>query len=91
MNVIIDGVEYRPVHSAETQHGAIKSLAAQMTHGRQHKHWTIAQAAEQTGVKPHVISRAECGDLTLKQAVTLADAYGIPLEQIARAVRRMRA
>lgn len=90
MEVSIDGVLYAPVHSAETQHGAIKSLAAQMAHGRKHKHWTIAEAAEQAGVKPHVISRAECGDLTLKQAVTLADAYGIPMEQIARAVRGMR-
>lgn len=91
MNVSIDGVEYAPVHSAETEHGAIKSLAKQMLDGRKHKGWTMAEAAKEIGLKMNTVVRAECGDVSLKNAVKLADAYGIPLEQLARAVRRMRA
>ena len=90
MNVVIDGVEYAPRHKADLPHGAIKSLAKQMLDGRKHQGWTIAQAADECGVKPNTIVQAECGTISLKNAVTLADAYGIPLEQIARAVRRMR-
>lgn len=91
MNVLIDGVEYVPKHSAEDNHGAIKSLAKQMLHGRQHMGWTQAEAASELNLKINTIFRAECGNVSLKNAVTLADAYGIPLEQLARAVRRMRA
>lgn len=91
MNVIIDGVEYAPRHSAENQHGAIKSLAKQMLHGRKHKGWTQAEAAKVCGLNIGVVQRAETGDVSLKNAVTMADAYGIQMEQIARAVRRMRA
>lgn len=91
MNVIIDGVEYAPKHSAEDEHGAIRSLAKQMLHGRKHKGWTLAEAAKECRMKINTVVRAECGDVSLKNAVTLADAYGIPLEQLARAARRMRA
>lgn len=91
MNIVIDGVEYAPKHSAETEHGSIKSLAKQMLDGRKHMGWTLAEAAKECRVKINVVERAEHGDINLKNAVTLADAYGIPMEQIARAVRRMRA
>lgn len=90
MNVVIDGVQYAPVHSADDQHGAIKSLPKQLLDGRKHKGWTMAAAAEQSGLTLNIIARAECGQVSLKNLVTLADAYGIPLEQIARAVRGMR-
>lgn len=91
MIVIIDGVEYVPRHTADAQHGAIKSLSKQMSDGRKHQGWTLAKAASECGVKIHVIVNAECGSVSLKNAVTLADTYGIPFEEIARSVRRMRA
>lgn len=90
MNVIIDGVEYIPKHSAENKHGAVKSAGQLMRDGRKHNGWSIAKAAEECGINHKTISSAECGNMTLKNAITLADAYGIPLEELARAVRRMR-
>lgn len=91
MNVIIDGVEYVPRHNAEAKHGAIKSLARQMADGRAHKGWTIDVAARTIGITRNKIVRAEYGTATIQTIVKLADAYGIPLEEIARAVRRARA
>lgn len=88
MIVLIDGIEYAPKHSAVDKGGKVKSIAKLMLEGRQAKHWTMSQAAERAGVKVNHVIRAECGDVTLATAVTLADVYGIPLEQIARAVRR---
>lgn len=88
MIVLVDGIEYAPKHSAIDKGGKVKSIARLMLEGRQAKHWTMAQAAERTGLKINHVIRAECGSVTLESAVALADAYGIPLEQIARAVRR---
>jgi hypothetical protein len=88
VEVCIDGVRYVPVHSADARHGDVKSLARQMLDGRKHKCWTAVEAEKHAGVKINVVVRAECGDVSLKNAVILADAYGIPLEQIARSVRR---
>lgn len=87
MIVLIDGIEYAPRHSAIDKSGNVKSIARLMLDGRQAKYWTMAQAAKHTGLKINHIIRAECGSVTLETAITLADAYDIPLEQIARAVR----
>ena len=91
MNVVIDGVVYVPKHSASGQGGKVKSLSAMMMDGRDHKGWTMAEAARRSGLKINHVARAECGSMTFDSAVALADAYGIPLEQLARAVRRTRA
>lgn len=88
MNVLIDGIEYAPKHSAVDKGGKVKSIAKLMLEGRQAKHWTMTQAAKHAGLKINHIERAECGSVTLESAVALADAYDIPLEQIARAIRR---
>lgn len=88
MNVTIDGVEYAPKHDATDKGGRVKSIARLMQEGRHAQRWTMAQAAKQTGLTTNYIIRAECGSVTLETAVVLADAYGIPMDQIARAVRR---
>lgn len=88
MIVLIDGIEYAPKHSAIDKGGRVKSIARLMQEGRHAKRWTMAQAAKHTGLKINHVIRAECGSVTLESAISLADAYDIPLEQIARAVRR---
>lgn len=87
MHVVIDGVVYEPRIQADIG-GRAKSIATLMTEGRTHKHLTLKQAAKLSGVSIAVICNAECGSMTLKTAVALCELYGIPFDQLARAVRR---
>lgn len=88
MNVVIDGIEYAPMHSAIDKGGRIKSISRLMLEGRKHKRWTLAIAAKQSGLSLDKVHRAESGDVSLETVVALSDVYGIPMDQIARAVRR---
>lgn len=88
MKVIIDGVEYAPRHTATTPKGKIKSLAALMAEGRAHKHLTMAEAAAQSGCTINQVDRAEAGAEVLLVVFKLAKLYGIPTDQLARAVLR---
>jgi transcriptional regulator with XRE-family HTH domain len=88
MQVIIDGVEYAPRHSASIANGKIKSLSQLMVEGRAHMHLTLEQVATQTGCTVNQIHSAEGGTEVLPVVLKLAKFYGIPLEQVSRAVLR---
>lgn len=88
MQVIIDGVEYAPRHSAARPCGRIKSLSKLMCEGRAHMHLTLEQAAEQSGCTVNQVNRAEGGAEVLPVVLKLAKLYGIPLDQLSRAVLR---
>lgn len=87
MHVVIDGVVYEPRIQADVG-GRAKSVARLMSEGRAHKHLTVKKAAEVSGISVNCIYNAECGEVTLKTAVALCELYGIPFDQLARAVRR---
>ena len=87
MQVIVDGVEYAPRHTAD-KGGKVKALHQLFSDARAHEGLTMAEVAKRTGLKPGHMVAAELGNVTLKTAVILASFYGIPMEQIARAVLR---
>ena len=87
MNVIIDGVEYAPRHTAD-KGGRVKSLAQLFKEGRAHKHLTMEQAAKLSGCSMNQVNRAESGGMAIDVAFKLAQLYGIPTDQLSRAVLR---
>ena len=87
MNVTIDGVEYAPRHTAD-KGGEVKALHQLFSDARSHEGLTMAEVAKRVNLKPGHVVAAELGSATLKTAVILAAFYGIPMEQIARAVLR---
>lgn len=90
MKVVIDGVPYAPMYSAEDYKGEVKSVHRLFTEARKHEGWTVAVASKETGVPPWKITQAEAGTMSVDTLFRLAYGYKIPIDQIQIAVLRKR-